>query len=75
MKIKVKCIETGAESVFDTDGYHIAVQMTPEDLVNIKSLPDTDDGRSLEGNEYRTYACLRPIDDETFDSLAVWAKQ
>ncbi len=75
MKIKVKCIETGAESVFDTDGYHISVQMTPADLENIKSMADTEDGRSLEGNEHRTYACLRPIDDETFDGLAVWAKQ
>lgn len=75
MKIKVKCIETGAESEFDTDGYHISVQMTPGDLANIKSLAETEDGRSLEGNEHRTYACLRPVDDETFDSLAVWAKQ
>lgn len=75
MKIKVKCIETGAESEFDTDGFHISVQMTPVDLANIKSLAETEDGRSLEGNEHRTYACLRPVDDETFDSLAVWAKQ
>jgi hypothetical protein len=75
MKIKVKCIETGAESVFDTDGYHISVQMTPEDLANIKSLPETEDGRSLDGNEHRTYACLRPVDEVQADALFTWAKQ
>lgn len=75
MKIKVKCIETGAESEFDTDGYHISVQMTPADLANIKSLPETEDGRSLDGNEHRTYACVRPVDDEHADALFAWAKQ
>lgn len=75
MKIKVKCIETGAESEFDTDGFHISVQMTPDDLTNIKSLPDTEDGRSLDGNEHRTYACVRPVDEEHSDALFAWAKQ
>ncbi|MEK2607705.1 hypothetical protein WLF18_01105 [Pseudomonas shirazensis] len=75
MKIKVKCIETGAESEFDTNGYHVSVQMTPADLVNIKSLPDTEDGRSLDGNEHRTYACVRPVDEEDADALFEWAKQ
>lgn len=75
MKIKVKCIETGAESVFDTDGYHISVQMSPADLANIKSLPETEDGRSLDGYEHRTYACVRPVDDEDSDRLFEWAKQ
>lgn len=75
MKIKVKCIETGAESEFDTDGYHISVQMTPDELANIKSLPDTEDGRSLSGNEHRTFACVCPVDDEESDRLFAWAKQ
>lgn len=75
MKIKVKCIETGAESEFDTNGYHVSVQMTPADLVNIKSLPDTEGGRSLDGNEHRTYACVRPVDEEDADALFEWAKQ
>ncbi|WP_122425152.1 hypothetical protein [Pseudomonas viridiflava] len=75
MKIKIKHIYTGNESEFDTDNYHIAVQMTPTDLENIKSLPDTEDGRSIEGNEHRTYACIRPADDTESDALFAWAKQ
>lgn len=75
MKIKVKCIETGSESEFDTDGYHISVQMQPSELDGIKSLTETEDGRSLDGNEHRTFACVRPVDDEHADALFAWAKQ
>lgn len=75
MKIKVKCIETGVESVFSTDDHHISLQLTADDLTYIKSLPETDDGRSPSGNEYRTCGFLRPVDDEEYESLSAWAKQ
>lgn len=77
MKIKVKCIETGAESVFDSHSFHLAIHFTPEELSQVKTgIPDTEDGLSLSGKPYRTFgAVVETGDEEEMQRLMAWTKE
>lgn len=77
MKIKVKCIETGAESVFESQSHHIAIHFAPEELSEVKlGIPDTEDGLSLSGKPYRTFGLVVETgDEEEMQRLMAWTKE
>lgn len=74
MRIKVLCIETGVESVFDTAENHLSIQMSEQELEWIKAMPASASGESPAGCAHRTFSILATDSDDEESKLFEWAK-
>lgn len=75
MIIKVKSRDGSTDLSFDSESFHVSIQMSESELNVLKSMEAREDGASPEGRSYRTFAAIMPSSDKEEAHLSSWAKE